>query len=272
MKTILAAGCDAVYVGLAGFSARPASAEFSMDEIKEAVQVCHDSGVKLHVAVNAVVGAGNEGKAREALTALDAAGVDAVILADYPLLSYACRTFQHAAVHASCLLGCLNTPNVQFLKDMGVSCLVFSTNATAEEMAGITSALPTLEYEIVAQGGICFNDNRMCEMAHVMRDGNLLVYCQLDYDLTDGNGKVLSPAKRIGCRHIASQEMIRFYKELGIGTLKIEGRTMPAEEIARKVRLLKDAVQASEALCGKESFPTCSLHYISREKQAGGRQ
>ena len=52
VRPLIEAGADAIYVGLMGHSSRPRQADLSIEEILEAVPICHSRGVKIHVAVN----------------------------------------------------------------------------------------------------------------------------------------------------------------------------------------------------------------------------
>ena len=52
---LIDAGANAIYVGLNGFSSRPQSADFSIQDIITATKICHDNGVRLHVAINGCI-------------------------------------------------------------------------------------------------------------------------------------------------------------------------------------------------------------------------
>ena len=55
LEAALRCGCDAVYVGGRSFSARANAANFSDEELKEAVRLCHIRGVKLYLAINTLI-------------------------------------------------------------------------------------------------------------------------------------------------------------------------------------------------------------------------
>ena len=52
---LIDAGSDAIYVGLKEYSSRPLSADFSVSDIAAAAKICHEAGVRLHVAVNGCI-------------------------------------------------------------------------------------------------------------------------------------------------------------------------------------------------------------------------
>ena len=48
-------GANAVYLGETAFSARRNAENFTPEQLREAVRLCHLSGVKVHVALNTLV-------------------------------------------------------------------------------------------------------------------------------------------------------------------------------------------------------------------------
>ena len=55
LRAAIANGCDAVYLGMQKFGARAYSANFSEQELAEAVAYAHIRGVKVYVTVNTIV-------------------------------------------------------------------------------------------------------------------------------------------------------------------------------------------------------------------------
>ena len=49
------AGCDAVYLSGYSFGARAFAPNFDLDELKEAIDLCHVYGVKVYVTVNTLI-------------------------------------------------------------------------------------------------------------------------------------------------------------------------------------------------------------------------
>lgn len=256
---LIDAGADAIYVGLSEFSSRPFSADFTIEEIKDAVKICHERNVALHIAINGCIRETKLDEIRSMLSDLDNIGVDAVILADWGLLSIAKSLIKHTPIHASTLLGTYNVETVRFLKQLGVSRVVMSTNIYIDEIATIINSVPDMEYEIVADGGICFNDNRICELPHKNDHQKYTVYCRLPYELkVDHQSKSANP---IHADSICSNDVLLMYLQLGVYSFKIEGRTVDVKYIAPRVKRMKEA---AERLKNKDSENYSALHYISR--------
>lgn len=256
---LIEAGADAIYVGLSGFSSRPVSADFSIDEIQTALKLCHDNNTPLHVAINGCIQEKKLDEIKKLLIYLDEMGVDALILADWGLIFTAQSCISRSAIHASTLLGTYNAETVRFLKSIGVKRVVLSTNMYIDEIAAIVNSVEGIEYEIVAEGGICFNDNRMCELPHTGDRNGYSVYCRKCYELVYENER--HRANPICADTISSKEILLMYLQLGIYSFKIEGRTADIKNMIPKVQNLK---AKAEELKYRDNEDTSSLHYINR--------
>lgn len=259
IEPYIKAGANAIYVGFSGLSSRPSTSDFTRQDIVKAVALCHANRVTLHVAINGCISQDDLEHAYEAIAWLDEMGVDALILADWGVLRHSTKIVKHASLHASTLLGVYNTATVKELRKLGVSRIVFCTNLYMNEMSAIHDTFPDLEYEIVADGGICFNDNRMCELPHINGGDSYRVFCREKYEkLEDGSCSLANP---ICAKAISSDEILRLYIELGISSFKIEGRTTSYRFILPKVKALRKAIDDC-----KECFPEYSslMHSIDR--------
>ena len=85
LRTAVQSGADAVYLGAGSFSARAGAANFSYDELKEAVRYCHVYGVKVHCAVNTLIKEKEFELAAATAAAVNECGADAVIVQDIGL-------------------------------------------------------------------------------------------------------------------------------------------------------------------------------------------
>lgn len=268
LKEMLRAGADAVYVGLKDFSARPSHADFPAEELQEAIRCCHKEGVRLYIAANAHVGQGQMDRFLGQLLDLDAAGADALILSDPGVTHALAGHLQNAALHASTLMGVYNAETVRILQDMGVSRVIFHANLYFSEMAEIISAVPDLEYELVAEGGTCFNDIRQCQIPHGVRDGEHILFCRKPFQLLDGE-KLLGEAKPISEPATRTAEIVGLFMAIGITSFKIEGRTVPAAQRIPMVQDLKRYIQIYQDRLNI-SASTEYLHYFSHGSWRGG--
>ena len=261
LDIILSEEPDAVYVGFKGLTSRPSRTDFTVGEIEKAVELCHARGVNIYVAINSGVRSDEFDNLIENIRRLDEAGADGFIVADYGLISVLSGMGLKGQIHASTLLGVYNVETVGILRDMGVARIIFYANMYLDEMMQIMNAYPNLDYELVAEGGTCFNDIRQCRLPHLISETEHTLTCRSGcFILKDEEwvkGKMLAepPCKVSGIAGL--------FMAAGIKSFKIEGRTVPAAERIQCIRDLKTAINHFE----KESSLEGYLHYISRMRR-----
>lgn len=146
---------------------------------------------------------------------------------------------------------------------MGVVRIIFCANLYIDEMVEIINAFPDLDYELVAEGGTCFNDIRQCRLPHIISDTEHTLTCRsgcILYDDISGKpykGKLLAEHP---CR---VAEVLGIYMAIGIKSFKIEGRTVPAAERVQVIRDLKTNRVRFENGSPLKSY----LHYINRQRR-----
>jgi putative protease len=267
VRAALAAGADAVYVGLRGFSARPDAWSFTLDDIGTAVQLVHDAGRHLHVAVNAELRDQRTDDLARAVERLESLAVDALIVGDFGVLHSLREWRVRIPAHASTLLGIYNAEGVRFLqREFGVSRVVLNTNLYIDEIADLHFLCPDIELEMIAHGGVCFNDNRRCRQPHYLFEGEFCVGCKQIYEAFPGNDAPIQigPPTRIasqvrppefplqGGRLIWSPEIdlsahVGLFRKVGVMSFKIEGRTRTVDYVTQSTRKLREAVDLALA-------------------------
>ncbi len=258
LQLMIDSGADAVYVGLKSFSSRPSLVDLEVEEILKAKEICHSQGIRIYVAINAFVGESQMAELEEKLLELDAGKVDALILSEIGLIADIIGKLKHAAVHASTLLGAYNLKTVRILKELGVKRIIFYANLYLDEMAVIMNAEPDLEYELVAEGGTCFNDIRQCCLPHTFIDGEHRLFCREEYDLIEVENR--RKAKALAEYPVRSAEIAGMYMAMGIDSFKIEGRTVEGKYRADIVKRVRKCIDEYQEIPAKKAY----LHYVSR--------
>ena len=93
VKAAVRAGADAVYLGYSSFSARASAANFDERALTDAVQYCHQRGVKVHLALNTILREEELDQALEVARLACRLSIDAIIVQDMGL----CRLLKQAA-------------------------------------------------------------------------------------------------------------------------------------------------------------------------------
>src|SRR5260370_1434294 len=135
-------GADAVYLGLKKFSARAEAENFTHDELDEITAYAHSLTPRrrVFVTINTLIRQDELGELVEAVAALDALGVDAVILQDLGVYHLLRTRFPRLELHASTQLSVHNRAGAETLKRLGFTRVVLARELTFEEVRDVTAA------------------------------------------------------------------------------------------------------------------------------------
>ncbi len=236
LKAAVFNGADAVYLGLSEFNARMGAENFTKDNIAESVAFCHRRGVRVHAVLNTLVSNREMPLALETAKTLAAAGVDAFIVQDLGLADELMKRTD-VELHASTQLCVHSSDGVSFLADMGFRRVVLARELSEAEIESITVRSP-IETEVFCHGAMCMAYSGQCYMSAIVgqRSGNrgrCAQPCRLPY----AGGYELSLKDMSLLRHVGRLE------EIGVSSLKIEGRMKGAEYVGAVTRAYADAAR-----------------------------
>ena len=101
-------GADAVYLGAKMFGMRAAPQNFAPDELKQAVGLCHEKGVKVYLTCNTVPTNQEADELPEFLKIAGDCGVDAIIAADVGVMMTVKKVLPDIPLHISTQAGIMN--------------------------------------------------------------------------------------------------------------------------------------------------------------------
>lgn len=101
LKTAVDFGADAVYVGGKEFSLRAYADNFTLNELREAVNYVHERGKKIYVTVNIFPKNADFERAEEYFKALAEIGVDACLITDAGLITLCQEVVPDLDIHLS---------------------------------------------------------------------------------------------------------------------------------------------------------------------------
>lgn len=271
LRAAIAAGADAVYVGLGSFNARAANGGFSLAELSSACVLAHAHGARVYVTLNVYVRDDELGNAVALAGRALAAGADALIVADMGLIARIRAALPDAELHLSTQAGAQCAAAVDCAaRELGVERVTCARELSVAELAELCAT--GVEIEAFCHGAICICYSGACSYSALMRGrsanrGDCTQPCRLAYELQDGSGAVLAggawergraaeeqamrpdgdrllcPRDYLGIRHIA--EML----EAGVSAFKIEGRMKSPDYVYNVVRCYREALDA--ALAGR---------------------
>lgn len=230
LKAAVQSGADAVYIGGSEFSARRSAVNFTLTEIEEAAKYCRLRNVKLHVAANILIKEKETDAFLEYVGKLNEIGVDAVIVQDIGMAMVVHKMYPDLPLHASTQMTVTNLESAKKLKDAGFSRVVLARELSKEAIEKITRE-SGVETEVFVHGALCMSYSGQCLMSSIIggRSGNRGMCaqpCRLPYTIGDIKGHLLSP------KDLCMIEHLKELKEIGVSSLKIEGRLKRSEYTA----------------------------------------
>lgn len=247
MKAAILYGADAVYLAGRVFGMRAAADNFSIDELKEAVEYAHGRGVKVYLTVNTMPREDEYPALVEYFEQLGDIAVDALIVADIGVLTLARKMLPGKDLHISTQANTVSSATCLAWQALGATRVVLARELTLEEIKAIRRNIPDeLELECFVHGSMCVSYSGRCLLSNHMigRDANRGMCaqpCRWNYKvrsveiveekrpetvlpLEEINGETFIMSSRDTC----TIEHIPELCEAGINSFKIEGRMKSA--------------------------------------------
>lgn len=238
-------GADAVYLGGRELNARRNAANFSNEELAQAVEYCHARGVKVYITLNTLVRDDEMETAMNAVRCACDVKADALILQDIGLTSLIRRAAPDMPLHASTQTSVQTIDGIKMLADMGFCRAVLPRELSRKEIEKIAAQSP-IELEMFVHGALCMCLSGQCQLSAVLgsRSGNRGLCaqpCRLPFAADGGTGHDLS---------LKDMSLIEYLPELaqmGVLSFKIEGRMKRPEYVAAAVTACKKSLAGESA-------------------------
>ena len=261
LQMALAYGADAVYLAGTMFGMRSFAGNFSPEELKTAVELCHSRGVRVHVTCNTMPRNGEMERLPEWLEYLDGLGVDAVILADMGVFALAGKYAPHVERHISTQASIVNWQTARAWHDLGAKRVILARELSLDEVREIRARTPKeLEIEVFAHGAMCVSYSGRCLLSNYMtgRDSNrgeCAQPCRYRYALMEEKRPgeyfpVFEDEKGTYIMNSRDMCMIDHLQELmeaGVDSIKLEGRAKSAYYAAIVTGAYRHGVDAAAA-------------------------
>ena len=218
---------------------------------------------------------------------------DALIMADPGLIDLVRETWPEMPVHLSVQSNTVNFAAVRFWKKLGVSRIILSRELSLDEVAEIRQECPDIELEVFVHGALCIAYSGRCLLSGYFnhRDSNqgtCTNSCRWDYKVKPGtenaagdvqiNAHSSSPASKVwlleeqerpgelmpieedehgtyimNSKDLRALEHVQRLVEIGVNSLKIEGRTKSPYYVARTAQVYRRAID--DAVAGRPLDP-----------------
>jgi len=257
LRSAINNGADAVYIGLDGYNMRAHSGNFTIANLSQAADICHQYDAGLYVCTNTVMRDRDIDRLKTIFPQIKSAGADAIIASDLGVLKIASDA--NIDVHLSVQANISNSESLKLLTDLGVKRVILSRELSLHEIEEIIKESP-LEVEVFVHGAMCLAISGRCFLSSYLYQknancGECLQPCRKEWKLisednsvsltvTEGGGihgfkgHILSPNDLCMVKHIP--ELIK----AGISSFKIEGRARPAEYVATVTKVYREAINS----------------------------
>lgn len=251
----ISSGANAIYLGIKKFNARAYASNFSLEELKELVKFAHLRNVKIYVTMNTILYDEELIEAFKIIDELALINVDAIIVQDLALLYYIANKYNSLKAHASTQMGIDDIYGAKFLKNIGVSRIVFARETPLDVLKNIKNNLD-IEIEVFIHGALCVAYSGNCLMSSMIgeRSGNrgkCAGCCRQVYSLVDKtNNKVIKTGYLLSMKDLNTSNYIN---ELNfIDSFKIEGRMKEPNYVGGVTYLYRRLLDKEEI--NKEDF------------------
>ncbi len=234
----LLAGADAVYIGLKDFSARKSAANFDWEDLRKLHQFAIEHDKKVYVAINTIIREKEIPQLLETLTQLDLLKPDGIIIQDLGVLNIIKTHFPNLTVHASTQMTVNSIESAMMAKKLEITRVILPRETTITEIKTLRQRCPDLELETFIHGALCYSFSGLCLVSGLLlgRSGNrgqCAQICRNYFETEQGSCYPLS------CNDLFLSEKVKELQNIGVHSLKIEGRLKKPEYVVAVVKLYR---------------------------------
>ena len=232
-------GADSIYLGLKGVGARRKAPNFTLEELKEAIDFAHLKGVKVYLTLNTIFKDVEIEALYTNIKQIYEWGVDAFIVQDIGMLKFLKDNFPKVELHGSTQMTVSNHVEAQFYKDLGLTRIVLSRELSFEDIKSIKEKCD-IDLEIFVSGALCVSYSGNCYLSSFIgsRSGNRGLCaqpCRKIYRSETKDSYFLSPKDQL-----MGQKEIEMLSSIGVESIKVEGRMKSEEYVYETVNYYKD--------------------------------
>lgn len=282
LDTALAFGATAIYAGQPRYSLRVRNNDFGdIEVLREGINRTHAAGHRFYLVSNIYPHGAKLKTYLHDMAPAIALGPDALIMSDPGLIMMVRETWPEVDIHLSVQANTVNAAAVRFWSKAGISRVILSRELSLEQIAEIREACPDTELEVFVHGALCVAYSGRCLLSGYFnhRDpnqGTCTNSCRWDFKVheaaSDPSGDVYlieEQEKRAGSympieedehgtyilnsKDLRAIEHVQRLVEIGVDSLKIEGRTKSPYYVARTCQTYRQAID--DALAGRGLDP-----------------
>ena len=241
-KAAISATADEIYLGLKGYGARRNADNFTLEELKEAIDYAHLRGSRIFLTLNTIMTNSEIEVLYPKLKELYNHGLDAIIVQDLGYADYLHKNFPSIEIHGSTQMTVANHYEINYLKELGFTRIVLPRELSFNEIKEIREKTD-MELEVFVSGSLCISFSGNCYMSSFIggRSGNRGMCaqpCRKEYKTSCGEKSYfLSPKDQL-----YGLDEIKKLQEIGVESIKIEGRMKDVSYVYETVNYFRSLI------------------------------
>ena len=238
----ISATADEIYLGLKGFGARRNAENFTVEELKKAIDYAHLRGSRIFLTLNTIMTNREIELLYPTLKDLYNYGLDAIIVQDIGYAEYLHKNFPSIEIHGSTQMTVANYYEINYLKELGFKRIVLPRELSFEEIKEIRKNTD-MELEVFVSGSLCISFSGNCYMSSFIggRSGNRGMCaqpCRKEYKTSCGEKSYfLSPKDQL-----YGLDEIKKLQEIGVESIKVEGRMKDVSYVYETVSYFRSLI------------------------------
>ena len=238
----ISATADEIYLGLKGFGARRNAENFTVEELKKAIDYAHLRGSRIFLTLNTIMTNREIELLYSTLKDLYNYGLDAIIVQDLGYAEYLHKNFPSIEIHGSTQMTVANYYEINYLKELGFKRIVLPRELSFEEIKEIREHTD-IELEVFVSGSLCISFSGNCYMSSFIggRSGNRGMCaqpCRKEYKTSCGEKSYfLSPKDQL-----YGLDEIKKLQEIGVESIKVEGRMKDVSYVYETVSYFRNLI------------------------------
>lgn len=246
-------GADAVYFGLAHHNARARATNFGMSDLEKVMTLLQSRGLRGYITLNTLLFPRELPEVEATLRHVAQAGVDAIIVQDLGLARLARALCPDLPIHASTQMTLTSAESIRFAEQLGAERVILARELSVMDIARIRRQT-RMPLEVFIHGALCVAYSGQCLTSEALggrsaNRGQCAQACRLPYELVcDGEIRDLGDQQYLlSPRDLAGYEFIPRLVQLGVTSLKIEGRLKTPEYVANITHHYRNAIDQAVA-------------------------
>ena len=232
-------GATSVYFGGSTFNARMYANNFTLDNIKEAINYSHKRNVKVFITLNILIKDDELKEAKKYIDDLYLLGIDGIIVQDYGIINYINDNYPDLLLSCSTQTTIDDLESTLFFEELGANRVVLARECSIDTIKEIKNN-SNIEIEVFAHGALCVCYSGQCLLSSYIgnRSGNrgkCAQPCRKQYTLINETTKqiIYSDNKFIlSLKDLNTSNSIKDLLSVNIDSIKLEGRMKNPEYVA----------------------------------------